>query len=311
MKFFDFHPKAMLEFWFLLHGKFSMTAQILDGQKLAKSIRQMLQTKIMHSREQGALIPGLAVILVGDDPASRVYVSHKEKACKEIGIHSTIMKLPAETTEQELVNIIHGLNQDPSIHGILVQQPLPKQINTNTIVESIDPHKDVDGFHPYTLGRLMQRRPLLRPCTPYGIIKLLQHYNIDMRGKNATIIGASNIVGRPMALELLIQGATVTVCHRFTKTLSQHLQQADIIVVAIGKTNIVQSEWLPDGAVIIDVGMNRNNNGELCGDIDYASASEKAAWITPVPGGVGPMTVAMLMYNTLCVSGLMTVEEQG
>ncbi len=276
-----------------------MAAQILDGKALASQIRAKLKQLIVTKINEGENAPGLAVILAGHDPASEVYVAHKERACKDVGIHSRIIKLEDDVTEAALLTLISELNQDEGINGILVQHPLPKHIDYDHIVEQIDPAKDVDGFHPYTVGRLVQKRPALRPCTPYGIIKLLHHYDLSTRGLNATVIGASNIVGRPLAMELMLDGATVTVCHRFTKDLQQHLANADLVAVAIGKTGVVKSEWIKPGAIVVDIGVNRLEDGSLCGDVDFDSASQKASWITPVPGGVGPMTVAMLMHNTV------------
>ncbi len=276
-----------------------MTAQILDGKALAANIRAKIKTKIADRLQQGLRAPGLAVILIGNDPASAVYVKHKRQACQEVGIVSFAYDLPDTTTQEELLQLIDKLNADPTIDGILVQLPLPFNIDKSIILEHIAPHKDIDGFHPYNLGRLAQRKPLLRPCTPHGIMTLLHHYKLHIKGMDAVVVGASNIVGRPLALELLIAGATVTVCHRFTRDLAAHVKNADLLIVAIGKPGIVQSEWIKPGAIVVDVGMNRLQDGHLVGDIEFASASKKASWITPVPGGVGPMTVATLMENTL------------
>jgi methylenetetrahydrofolate dehydrogenase (NADP+) / methenyltetrahydrofolate cyclohydrolase len=237
--------------------------------------------------------------MVGNDHASAIYVRNKRRACDDAGIRSLAYDLPADTGQDALDALIAGLNDDPTIDGILVQLPLPVQLDARRIIEAIDPAKDVDGFHPYNIGRLAQRIPLLRPCTPAGIMSLLAHYDIPVRGRNAVVIGASNIVGRPMALELLLAGATTTVCHRFTADLEAELARAEIIVVAVGKPGLVRGEWIPAGAVVIDVGMNRLADGKLCGDVEFAAAAARAAWITPVPGGVGPMTVAMLIRNTL------------
>lgn len=275
-----------------------MTAQIISGTALSKQIKSEVSQKIAHYRNEGKRAPGLAVILVGADPASQVYVGSKRRSCEEIGITSKSYDLPDTTTEQELLALIDQLNADETIDGILVQLPLPKQINSEAIIERIDPKKDVDGFHPYNVGRLCQRIPTLRACTPYGVMKLLETTGIDLHGKHAVIVGASNIVGRPMSLELLLAGATVTVTHRFTKDLESHVRQADILVVAVGKPNLVPGEWVKEGAVVIDVGINRID-GKLVGDVGFEAASQKASYITPVPGGVGPMTVAMLMHNTL------------
>lgn len=275
-----------------------MTAQIISGTELSKEIKSEIRQKIQQYIQQGKRVPGLAVILVGADPASQVYVASKRKSCEEIGMYSKSYDLPQETSEKELLNLIDRLNDDPLIDGILVQLPLPGHINSTSVIERISPHKDVDGFHPYNVGRLCQRIPTLRACTPYGIIKLLEKTNIDFYGKHAVIVGASNIVGRPMALELLLAGCTVTVTHRFTKDLEHHVKQADILVVAVGKPQFIPGEWIKNGAVVIDVGINRVD-GKLLGDIEFEKAKEKASYITPVPGGVGPMTVAMLMFNTL------------
>lgn len=276
-----------------------MTAQIISGSEIASQIKKSLSEKINKYVEQGKRKPGLAVILVGADPASQVYVGSKRKSCAEIGIESKSYDLPEETTEAELLALIEKLNQDDSVDGILVQLPLPKQIDSTKVIEAILPDKDVDGFHPYNVGRLSQRIPTLRPCTPYGVMKLLETTGRNLHGQHAVIVGASNIVGRPMALELLLGGCTVTVTHRFTKDLEHHVRQADILVVAVGKPEFIPGEWVKDGAIVIDVGINRGADGKLKGDVEYSVASQKAAFITPVPGGVGPMTVAMLMQNTL------------
>jgi methylenetetrahydrofolate dehydrogenase (NADP+)/methenyltetrahydrofolate cyclohydrolase len=275
-----------------------MTAKILDGKAFAAQIRAELKTQIAARVKQKLRPPGLAVVLVGNDPASAVYVGNKRRACDEIGMLSIAHDLPSHITTEQLLSLIEQLNQDATIDGILVQLPLPAHIDANLILERIAPHKDVDGFHPYNLGRLAQRRPLLRPCTPYGIMQLLAHHQVDIKGLDAVVVGASNIVGRPMGLELLIAGCTTTICHRFTRNLAAQVQRADLLVVAVGKPNVVQSAWIKPGAIVIDVGMNRLPNGDLVGDIDQATAKPIASWITPVPGGVGPMTVAMLMQNT-------------
>lgn len=275
-----------------------MTAQIISGTQIAAQIKTEIADKIAQRIAVGKRAPGLAVILVGADPASQVYVGSKRKSCTELGIYSKSYDLPAETSESELLQLIDQLNEDSSIDGILVQLPLPPQIDSTKVIDRISPYKDVDGFHPYNVGRLCQRIPLLRACTPYGIIKLLQTTNINLYEQHAVVVGASNIVGRPMALELLLAGCTVTVTHRFTQDLEQHIRRADILVVAVGKPHFIPSDWIKKGAIVIDVGINRTENG-LVGDVDFASAAENAAFITPVPGGVGPMTVAMLMSNTL------------
>lgn len=276
-----------------------MTAQVISGSAMASQIKTNISEKIAQYVQQGKRKPGLAVILVGADPASQVYVGSKRKSCAEIGIESKSYDLSAETTESELLALIEQLNQDDSVNGILVQLPLPKQIGSTKVIEAIVPHKDVDGFHPYNVGRLAQRIPTLRSCTPYGVIKLLESTGVDLYGQHAVIVGASNIVGRPMALELLLAGSTVTVTHRFTKDLEQHVRQADILVVAVGKPEFIPGDWIKEGAIVIDVGINRGADGKLKGDVEYSIASQKASFITPVPGGVGPMTVAMLMQNTL------------
>ncbi|OOF37176.1 bifunctional methylenetetrahydrofolate dehydrogenase/methenyltetrahydrofolate cyclohydrolase FolD [Rodentibacter heidelbergensis] len=275
-----------------------MTAKIISGTLLSKQIKSDISQKISNYRSKGERAPGLAVILVGSDPASQVYVESKRRSCEEVGIRSQSYDLPEDTTEQALLSLIDTLNADNTVDGILVQLPLPKQIHSEAIIERIDPKKDVDGFHPYNVGRLCQRIPTLRACTPYGVMKLLETTGIDLHGKHAVIVGASNIVGRPMSLELLLAGATVTVTHRFTKDLEAHIRQADILVVAVGKPNLIPGEWVKEGAVVIDVGINRIE-GKLVGDVGFEAAAQKASYITPVPGGVGPMTVAMLMHNTL------------
>ena len=275
-----------------------MTAQIISGTQLASQIKSNVAQKISQYVAQGKRAPGLAVILVGADPASQVYVGSKRKSCAEIGIVSKSYDLPETTTEQALLELIEELNQDAEVDGILVQLPLPKHIDSTKVIEQISPEKDVDGFHPYNVGRLCQRIPTLRACTPYGVMKLLETTGISFYGKHAVIVGASNIVGRPMALELLLAGCTVTVTHRFTEDLASHIRQADILVVAVGKPKFIKGEWIKEGAVVVDVGINRLE-GKLVGDVEFDVAAQRASYITPVPGGVGPMTVAMLMQNTL------------
>lgn len=275
-----------------------MTAQIISGTQLASQIKSNVAQQISQYVAQGKRAPGLAVILVGADPASQVYVGSKRKSCAEIGITSQSYDLPENTTEQALLELIEELNQDTEIDGILVQLPLPKHIDSTKVIEQISPEKDVDGFHPYNVGRLCQRIPTLRACTPYGVMKLLETTGISFYGKHAVIVGASNIVGRPMALELLLAGCTVTVTHRFTEDLASHIRQADILVVAVGKPKFIKGEWIKEGAVVVDVGINRLE-GKLVGDVEFDIAAQRASYITPVPGGVGPMTVAMLMQNTL------------
>ena len=275
-----------------------MTAQIISGTQLASQIKSNVAQQISQYVAQGKRAPGLAVILVGADPASQVYVGSKRKSCAEIGITSKSYDLPETTTEQALLELIKELNQDNTVDGILVQLPLPKHIDSTKVIEQISPEKDVDGFHPYNVGRLCQRIPTLRACTPYGVMKLLETTGISFYGKHAVIVGASNIVGRPMALELLLAGCTVTVTHRFTEDLASHIRQADILVVAVGKPKFIKGELIKEGAVVVDVGINRLE-GKLVGDVEFDIAAQRAAYITPVPGGVGPMTVAMLMQNTL------------
>jgi methylenetetrahydrofolate dehydrogenase (NADP+)/methenyltetrahydrofolate cyclohydrolase len=276
-----------------------MTAQLIDGKAIAASLRQQIAQRVAERRQQGLRAPGLAVILVGTDPASQVYVSHKRKDCEEVGFLSRAYDLPAETSQADLLALIDELNEDPAIDGILVQLPLPEHLDSSLLLERIRPDKDVDGFHPYNIGRLAQRMPLLRPCTPKGIMTLLQSTGADLYGMHAVVVGASNIVGRPMAMELLLAGCTVTVTHRFTKDLPTHVGQADIVVVAAGKPGLVKGEWIKQGAIVIDVGINRQEDGKLVGDVVYETALPRAGWITPVPGGVGPMTRAGLLENTL------------
>ena len=276
-----------------------MTAQLIDGRTLATTIRKKVAETITARTQQKLQPPGLAVILVGDDPASAIYVRNKRHACEEVGIKSTYHALPITISENELIQLIHELNEDPSIDGILLQLPLPKHINDEAVLEEINPAKDVDGFHPFNLGRLAQRRPLLRPCTPYGIMQLLDNIKQPYKNQHAVIVGASNIVGRPMALELLLAGSTITICHRFTQNLESFVSQADILVSAVGKPHLIKGEWIKPGATVIDVGINRLPDGSITGDIEFEIARQKAGWITPVPGGVGPMTVATLLSNTL------------
>jgi|SRR5690554_1153598 len=276
-----------------------MAAQLIDGKKIAQEIRATVKDKVSARRSMGYRAPGLAVVLVGQDPASQVYVGSKRKACDEVGFVSKAYDLPVTASQASLESLIDELNADPEIDGILVQLPLPAGLDSTRILERIHPHKDVDGFHPYNIGRLSQRIPLLRPCTPYGVIRLLNSTGVDLHGLHAVVVGASNIVGRPMSLELLLAGATTTVCHRFTKDLQSHVANADVLVVAVGKPGFIPGSWVKPGAIVIDVGINRRSDGSLCGDIEFTAAAERASWITPVPGGVGPMTVACLMLNTL------------
>ena len=276
-----------------------MAAQILDGRWVATQIQKSLQEKVTHLLEKGLRPPALAVILVGQDAASAIYVHNKRKACQAVGFTSYAHDLPSNISEAALLDLISHLNEDETIDGILVQLPLPLHIDTSKIIEAICPEKDVDGFHPYNLGRLAQKSPLLRPCTPYGIIQLLAWYQLNLEGLNAVVVGASNIVGRPMALELLMAGSTVTVCHDCTKNLEKHVTDADLLVVAAGKIDLIHPTWIKNGAIVIDVGIHRQANGKIRGDIDFEPAAKRAAWITPVPFGVGPMTISTLLHNTL------------
>ena len=276
-----------------------MTATRLDGKAIAAQLRQHLQQQIQTRLEQGLRPPGLAVILVGDHSASQVYVRQKQKACQEVGIVFKLLQLSSTVSSTELLNLLNQLNEDKVIDGILVQLPLPPHIDSEIAIEQIVPHKDVDGFHPYNVGRLALRMPLLRSCTPKGIMTLLTHTQVALEGLDAVIIGQSNIVGRPMALELLAARCTITICHSRTRQLADKVRQADIVVAAVGKPHLIPGDWIKPGAIVIDVGMNRLENGKLVGDVDFASASQQASWITPVPGGVGPMTVASLLENTL------------
>ncbi|ELZ1716530.1 bifunctional methylenetetrahydrofolate dehydrogenase/methenyltetrahydrofolate cyclohydrolase FolD [Vibrio parahaemolyticus] len=276
-----------------------MTAQNIDGTLISQTVRSEVAARVKARVAAGLRAPGLAVVLVGEDPASQVYVGSKRRACEEVGFVSKSFDLPASTSEEELLALIDELNNDNEIDGILVQLPLPAGIDTTHVLERIHPEKDVDGFHPYNVGRLAQRIPKLRSCTPKGIITLLDRYNIELHGKHAVVVGASNIVGRPMTLELLLAGCTTTTCHRFTKDLESHVRQADVVVVAVGKPNFIPGEWIKKGAVVVDVGINRLDSGKLVGDVEYDKARESASFITPVPGGVGPMTVASLIENTM------------
>ena len=275
-----------------------MTANIIDGKFLAKQIRDDIANKVKQRIEKGLSVPGLAVVQVGSDPASKIYVRNKQKACDDVGFASFSYDFPTSTTE-ELLTLIDKLNQRDDVHGILVQLPLPDNIDKTKVLERIHPSKDVDGFHPYNIGHLLQRDPLLRPCTPYGVVKMLESTGINLVGLNATVVGASSIVGRPMALELLLLGCTTTITHSRTVDLAKHVSNADIVVAGVGIANYVKGEWIKPGAIVIDVGINRLLDGKLAGDVEFETAVERAGWITPVPGGVGPMTVAMLMSNTL------------
>ena len=276
-----------------------MAAKIIDGKTIAQQVRLEVAEKVKQRLAAGKRAPGLAVVLVGDNPASQIYVGSKRRACEEVGFVSRSYDLPATTSEADLLQLIDDLNNDTEIDGILVQLPLPAGIDNVKVLERIVPDKDVDGFHPYNVGRLCQRAPKLRPCTPRGIVTLLERYNIDTFGLNAVVVGASNIVGRPMSMELLLAGCTTTVTHRFTKDLRHHVEHADLLVVAVGKPGFIPGDWIKPGAIVIDVGINRLESGKVVGDVDFAAASERASYITPVPGGVGPMTVATLIENTL------------
>jgi methylenetetrahydrofolate dehydrogenase (NADP+)/methenyltetrahydrofolate cyclohydrolase len=276
-----------------------MTANIIDGKAIAKQVRNAVASKVKQRVENGLRAPGLAVVLVGLDPASQVYVGSKRKACEEVGFVSKSYDLPVDSTEEQILDLVDSLNNDPEVDGILVQLPLPEGLNAEKVLERITPHKDVDGFHPYNIGRLAQRMPALRPCTPKGIITLLDSTGVKYRGMHAVVVGASNIVGRPMSLELLLAGCTTTVCHKFTKDLEEHVRRADLVVVAVGKPAFIPGDWIKEGAIVIDVGINRLDSGKLVGDIEYDVAQNNASFITPVPGGVGPMTVASLIENTL------------
>ncbi len=286
-----------------------MTAQLIDGKKISQQILQDIAERVQQRINNQLRRPCLAVVLVGEDPASAVYVRNKKRACETTGFESRSYELPAQTSEEELLALIDEMNADRDIDGILIQLPLPKHINSQLVLERIVPHKDVDGFHPYNIGRLVVKMPLMRPCTPKGVMTLLDAYGINVIGKKAVIVGASNIVGRPQALELLLARATVTICHSATQNLAEEVAAADIVVVGVGKPNFVKGEWIKPGAVVIDVGINRLENGQLCGDVEFAVACERAAMITPVPGGVGPMTIATLMENTLQAAEIHDIDN--
>ncbi len=276
-----------------------MSAGLIDGKKIAQELRAEIKQRVAERVAAGKRAPGLAVFMVGDNAASQLYVRNKRKACDETGIASFSYDLPADTSEAKLVSLIDDLNKKSDVDGILVQLPLPAQINSQIVTERIHPRKDVDGFHPYNIGRLTLRMPLLRPCTPRGVIRLLESTGMPLHGLNAVVVGASNHVGRPMSLELLLAGCTTTTCHRFTRDLPAHVARADILVVAVGKPGIVKGDWIKPGAIVIDIGINRDADGTLTGDVEFEPARHRAGWITPVPGGVGPMTVATLLLNTL------------
>ncbi|MFO1493146.1 MAG: bifunctional methylenetetrahydrofolate dehydrogenase/methenyltetrahydrofolate cyclohydrolase FolD [Lysobacterales bacterium] len=276
-----------------------MAARILDGKRIADELIEGIRLRVRDRVRAGDGAPGLAVVLVGEDPASHVYVRNKRRACERAGFLTRDFDLPASTTQAELLALIDSLNEAPDIHGILVQLPLPPQIDARLVIQRISPRKDVDGFHPENVGRLALREPGLRPCTPKGVMTLLAHTDKPVRGRDALVVGVSNHVGRPMLMELLLAGATVTAAHRFTADLRYHVERADLLVVAVGRPGLVNGEWIKPGAVVIDVGINRQADGSLVGDVGFAAAAERASWITPVPGGVGPMTVATLLQNTL------------
>ncbi|MCC5871474.1 MAG: bifunctional methylenetetrahydrofolate dehydrogenase/methenyltetrahydrofolate cyclohydrolase FolD [Gammaproteobacteria bacterium] len=282
----------------------SARGRILDGRQVASEVRRRVGAGVAARVEAGGAKPGLAVILVGSDPASQIYVRNKNRACDEVGIASTVMTLPASIEQADLLAEVARLNADPVVHGILVQSPLSPHIDPNAVIDAIDPGKDVDGFHPFNLGRLAQRRPVLRSCTPKGIMTLLAHTGVPIRGLDAVIVGASNHVGRPMGLELLLAGCTVTTAHKFSRTTADHVRRADIVIAAAGRPGLVRGDWIKDGAVVIDVGINRLTDGRIVGDVEFDTARERAAWITPVPGGVGQMTVASLLENTLQAANL-------
>ncbi|GAB3678330.1 bifunctional methylenetetrahydrofolate dehydrogenase/methenyltetrahydrofolate cyclohydrolase FolD [Salinisphaera aquimarina] len=288
-----------------------MAARLIDGKQIALDYRHAVREAVDKRLDSGQRAPGLAVILVGNDPASQVYVGKKIEACQEAGLVSQAAYPDAHITQDELIALIDRYNADDSVDGILVQLPLPAHIDASTIIERVRPDKDVDGFHPYNVGRLAQRVPCLRACTPLGIVRLLEAIGETFHGRQAVVVGASNIVGRPMALEFLLKGATTTVCHRFTRDLEYEVGQAEILVVGVGKPGLIKGEWIREGATVIDVGMNRLDSGKLVGDVAYEAAAERAAWITPVPGGVGPMTVAMLMSNTLRAAQLRDAKNAG
>ncbi len=276
-----------------------MTAQLIDGKKISQERLQLVSAAVAKRLESGLRAPCLAVVLVGDNPASAVYVRNKKSACQKCGIRSLSYELSASTSQEDLLKLIDELNGNAEVDGILVQLPLPEGLDSQAVLERIHPDKDVDGFHPYNVGRLVVKMPLMRPCTPKGVMTLLEAYGIDPKGKKAVVVGASNIVGRPQALELLLARATVTICHSATENLDKEVGAADIVVVGVGIPNFVKGEWIKPGAVVIDVGINRLEDGSLCGDVEFDVAKERAGMITPVPGGVGPMTIATLLENTL------------
>ena len=271
---------------------------LLDGKKLSIKIKEQLKKEVAKLKEEG-VIPGLAVILVGNDPASQTYVKMKKNACNEIGIYSVVHEFPETITQKELISTIDMINENPNIHGLLIQLPLPKHIDTTKILERVSPKKDVDGFHPYNMGRLVEGLDTFAPCTPLGVMELFKEYNINVKGKDVCIVGASNIVGKPMWALLLNEFATVDICHIETKDLKSHTLRADIVIVGVGKVNLITQDMIKEGAIVVDIGINRLENGKLVGDVDFENVSKKASFITPVPGGVGPMTIAMLLKNTI------------
>ena len=271
---------------------------ILDGKKLSQKIRQEVKKEVESLKAKG-ITPGLAVILVGNDPASQVYVGMKAKACKESGIYSVVHEFPETISQKELLETIQMINKNPNIHGLLIQLPLPKHIDTTKVLEAVDPSKDVDGFHPYNVGRLVAGLDSFAPCTPLGVMEIFKEYNIDVKGLDACVVGASNIVGKPMQALLLNEFATVDICHIYTKNLAAHTKRADIVIVGVGKINLITADMIKDGAIVVDIGINKNEEGKLVGDVDFENVSKKASYITPVPGGVGPMTIAMLLKNTI------------
>jgi methylenetetrahydrofolate dehydrogenase (NADP+)/methenyltetrahydrofolate cyclohydrolase len=276
-----------------------MSAKLIDGKSIADTLQQELRSRVAGITASGRRAPALATLLVGADPASHVYVRNKRLACERIGVRSLPLEFGSDISQAELLAEIERLNNDPEVDGILVQLPLPAQIDSTAIIEAIRPDKDVDGFHPYNLGRLAQRQPVLRPCTPFGVIEMLRRSGESFYGRRAIVVGASNHVGRPMGLELLLAGATTTVCHRFTRDLAEEVARAELVIVAVGKPGFIKGDWIAPGATVVDIGINRLPDGKLCGDVEFEVARQRAAYITPVPGGVGPMTVTMLMHNTV------------
>ena len=276
-----------------------MSAKLIDGKSIADTLQQELRSRVAEITASGRRAPALATLLVGADPASHVYVRNKRLACERIGVRSLPLEFGSDISQAELLAEIERLNNDPEVDGILVQLPLPAQIDSTAIIEAIRPDKDVDGFHPYNLGRLAQRQPVLRPCTPFGVIEMLRRSGESFYGRRAIVVGASNHVGRPMGLELLLAGATTTVCHRFTRDLAEEVSRAELVIVAVGKPGFIKGDWIAPGATVVDIGINRLPDGKLCGDVEFEVARQRAAYITPVPGGVGPMTVTMLMHNTV------------